>query len=264
MKALLLFTLISYFISSIGFWIFIYTKNKVSLKLGFSFFGIAFVIQILYIGISDYLYKGFALASEKNLPLLLALIIGAVFYGFSIKYKQLKELGSIFAPINAFLIALVLPNTEEIKQIHNNVWFYSHIIFSLLAYAFIIVATIAAIIYLITERNLKNKNLNSFFVSKFSSSLLSLQDIEYKATVLAFIFLSLGLIASSVWSSVYLGKHWLWDSKQIALSVLWVFYGFLLHLRIIKHQKGKKASYLTLIGSLIALIVFWFIKHPVY
>ncbi|RMD46857.1 MAG: cytochrome C biogenesis protein, partial [Aquificota bacterium] len=94
--------------------------------------------------------------------------------------------------------------------------------------------------------------------------LLTLQDIEYKSNVLAFIFLSLGLISSSVWSSVYLGKHWLWDSKQIALSVLWVFYGFLLHFRIIRHKKGKRASYLTLIGSFIALIVFWFIKHPVY
>lgn len=264
MKAILLFILISYFASSIGFWVYIYTKKKVSLKIGFAFFGIAFLLQIIYTGISDYLYKGFALASPKHLPLLLALIIGSIFYGFSFKYKQLKELGSIFAPINAFLIALVLSNTEKIEQIHNNLWFYLYIIFSILAYAFIMVATISASIYILTERSLKKKNLNSFFVSKFSSSLFTLQDIEYKTNVLAFIFLSLSLIASFVWSSVYLGKHWLWDQKQIALFILWIFYGILLHLRIIKHKTGKKASYLTLIGSFIAVIVFWFIKHPAY
>lgn len=264
MKAILLLTLIFYFISAVSFFAYIYTKRKEGLKTGFSFFGLGFAFLLVYIGISDYQHKSFALASNENLPLLLVVLISALFYGFSLKYKQFKELGSIFAPINVFLIALILPNTEETGQIHNNIWFYLHVIFSSLAYVFIIGATVVAVIYLLTERDLKNKKLNSFFVSKFSSSLYTLQEIEYKSNVLAFIFLSLALVASSVWSSVYLGKHWLWDAKQTALSILWVFYAVLLHFRIIKHQKGRKASYMTLTASLIALIVFWFVKHPVY
>ncbi len=264
MKAVLLVALVFYFVSSISFWIYIYTKKKTGLKIGFSFFGLGFLSLLLYVGISDYTYKSFALASKENLLILLALIISFLFYGFSLKYKQLKELGSIFAPINTFLIAFVLPNTEKSQQIYNNIWFYLHVIFSILAYAFIIGATISAVIYLFTQRDLKKKKLNSFFVSKFSSSLQILQEVEYKSNVLAFIFLSLALISSSIWSSVYLGKHWLWDSKQIALSVLWIFYGVLLHFRILKSQKGRKASYLTLIGSFIALIAYWFIKHPTY
>jgi len=46
------------------------------------------------------------------------------------------------------------------------------------------------------------------------------------------------------------------------LFLLWIFYGFILHTRIIKQIKGRKASYLTLIGSLFAFIVFWLIGHP--
>jgi ABC-type transport system involved in cytochrome c biogenesis permease subunit len=264
MKAILVLTLIFYFFSSISFFIYIYTKKQIGLKVGFSFFGLAFASLLIYIGISDYKYKTFALASNENLPVLMVVLISALFYGFSLKYKQLKELGSIFAPINVFLIALALPNTETSQPLNNNIWFYLHVIFSALAYVFIIGATVVSVIYLLTEKDLKNKKLNSFWVSKFSSSLYILQEVEYKSNVLAFVFLSFALVASSIWSSVYVGKHWLWDIKQIALSILWLFYGFLLHLRIIKNQKGKKASYLTLTGSFIALIVFWFIKHPVY
>lgn len=264
-KILLILILLSYFTSSIGFWAYIFTKQEKGLKLGFSFFGIAFLLQILYIGYSDYKIKSFALASEENLPLLLALIIGGIFYGFSLKYKkQLKDFGSIFAPINVFLTALVLPNTEKFETPTNNIWFILHILFSMMAYAFIVASTAVAIIYILIERNLKKKKLNSFFVSKFSSSLATLQDIEYKSNALAFIFLSLALIASSVWSSVYLGKHWVWDSKQVALSVLWVIYGFLFHIRIVNNYKGKKFSYLTVLASIFALIAFWVIKHPTY
>lgn len=264
MKAILVLTLIFYFISAISFFAYIYTKRKEGLKIGFSFFGLGFTSLLVYIGISDYRYKSFALASNENLPLLLVLFLSALFYGFSLKYKQFKELGSIFAPINVFLVAFSLPNTEKSEQIYNNIWFYLHVIFSSLAYVFIIGATVVAVIYLITERDLKRKKLNSFFVSKFSSSLYVLQEIEYKSNVIAFIFLSLALVSSSIWSSVYLGKHWLWDAKQTALSILWVFYAVLLHFRIIKHQKGRKASYMTLLASFIALIVFWFVKHPTY
>ena len=134
----------------------------------------------------------------------------------------------------------------------------------MMAYALIIAGAVVAAVYILTQRDLKRKKLDSFLVSKFSSSLVLLQDIEYKTNVAAFIMLSLALIASSVWSSVYLGKHWIWDVKQIALSFLWIYYGFLIHIMVIKHEKGKKASYLTVIGGIMAFIVYWFIKHPNY
>jgi len=79
-----------------------------------------------------------------------------------------------------------------------------------------------------------------------------------------FIFLSLALISSSIWSSVYLGKHWLWDEKQIMLSILWIFYGFLLQVMILKHEQKKRVSYLTILGSILAVIAFWFVEHPTY
>ncbi len=265
LKLILIASLMSYFISSFGFWMYLFTKKEIGTRLGFSFFGIGFLIQIIYIGVRDFQEKTFAVASHQELPFFLAFLIAVVFYGLSLKYKKkLKDFGSIFAPINVFLIAMTLPNIESQTQKFDNFWFYAHVILSMAAYALIVVSTIIAIIYVLTHRDLKRKKLDSFFVSKFSSSLALLEELEYKSTVLAFVTLSLALISSSIWSSVYLGKHWIWDPKQIGLSLLWIFYGFLLHIRVIKHEKGKKAAYLTIAGGIFAFIVYWFVKHSVY
>ena len=265
LKILIVVILMSYFISSIGFWVYLFTKKDTGKRLGFSFYGIGFLLQLAYIGIKDYQAKSFAMATESELPFFLAFSIAIVFLGLSWKYKkQLRDFGSLFAPINVFLVALTLPYYGEITAQYKNAWFYAHVIFSMVSYAFIIAGSIVALVYILTQRDLKRKKLDSFLVSKFSSSLMLLQDIEYKSNVVAFVVLSLALIASSVWSSVYLGKHWIWDPKQIALSLLWVYYGFIIHIMVVKHEKGKKASYLTVLGGLFAFIIYWFIKHPNY
>jgi len=263
LKILIILILMSYFISSIGFWVYLFTKKDAGKKFGYSFYGLGFLLQLIYIGIKDYQAKSFAMATEKELPFFLAFSIAVVFLGLSFKYKkQLRDFGSLFAPINVFLVALTLPHYGEIKTDYQNFWFYAHVIFSMMAYAFIIAGAVVAAVYILTQRDLKRKKLDSFLVSKFSSSLMLLQDIEYKSNVIAFILLSLALITSSVWSSVYQGKHWIWEPKQIALSLLWIYYGFIIHLMVIKHEKGKKASYLTVLGGLFAFIIYFFIKHP--
>ncbi|WP_457642309.1 cytochrome c biogenesis protein CcsA [Persephonella sp.] len=265
LKILLVVSLMAYFLSSLGFWMYIFTKKRIGEKVGFSFFGIGFLLQLAYIGVRDIQERSFAIATAQELPFFLAFLVAVVFYGLSLKYKkQLRDFGSIFAPINVFLIAMTLPNVGVDQQVYKNFWFYAHVILSMMAYAFIIASAVVALVYILTERDLKRKRLDSFLVSKFSSSLVLLQDIEYKSNVLVFITLSLALIASSVWSSVYLGKHWIWDLKQITLSFLWLYYGFIIHIMVIKHEKGKKASYLTVAGGFFAFIIYWFIKHPIY
>jgi len=265
LKIFILIGLIFYFVSSIGFWIYIYGKRDLGQKIGYSFFGLGFLSQILYITVKSFITKSFAIVSSEDLIFFLAFLIAMLFYLFSLKYrKQLQDFGSIIAPVIVFLTALSLQSLETNANQYNNIWFYLHIGFSILTYALILIATISAVLYILTDKDLKEKKLNSFFVVRFSSSIKLLQDIEYKSTLFAFISLSLALISSSIWTALYIGKHWIWEPKQILLSLLWLFYAFILHTRIIKHLKGRKASYLTLIGSLMAFIIFWLVRHPTF
>ncbi|MEJ5173476.1 MAG: cytochrome c biogenesis protein CcsA [Hydrogenothermaceae bacterium] len=257
--------MILYFISSISFWVYLFNKNEKVQKIGHSFFGLGFSSQIVLFIVKSLKSGSMPLSTLTDIIFFLSMIMATIFYGFSFLYrKQLIEFGSLISPLVMFLIAFTIPFKQETENIYNNFWFYLHVGSLILSYGLIVFSSITAIIYIITDRDLKRKKLNSFFVSKFSSSLSLINELEYKSTILAFIFLSIGIIASSVWSAVYIGKHWIWDVKQVMLSFLWIFYGFILHTRIIKNIRGRKASYLTLAGSIMAFIVFWLIGHPTF
>lgn len=254
-----------YFLSSVTFWIYLFNRNVNFQKLGHSFFGLGFSSQILLF-IFKSINKGSLPLSDMNeILFFLSMVMAMIFYGFSFAYrKQLVEFGSLMAPLIMFLIAFTIPFESRSTNIYHNFWFYMHVGSLVLSYGLITFSSITAIIYIMTDKDLKRKKLNSFFVSKFSSSLEMINNLEYKSTILAFIFLSIGLISSSVWTAIYVGKHWTWDLKQVLLSLLWLFYGFILHTRIIKNIIGRKASYLTLLGGLIAFVMFWLVGHPTF
>ncbi|MGB9766222.1 MAG: cytochrome c biogenesis protein CcsA [Sulfurihydrogenibium sp.] len=264
-KILLILPILLYFASSISFWIYLFTRNSKIQKLGHSFFGVGFLAQLFIFTLKAIDKKTIPLYSLEDLVTFLAMVLATIFYGFSFVYRrQLIEFGSLVSPLIMFLLAFSIPLSQNNQNLYNNPWFYLHVGSLILSYGLIVFSSIAALIYILTDRDLKRKRINSFFVVKFSSSLSLIQNLEYKATILAFIFLSLGLIASSIWTAVYVGKHWIWDAKQVLLFVLWIFYGFVIHARIIKHVKGRKGSYLTLVGSLFAFIVFWLVGHPTF
>lgn len=264
-KLFLLMPILFYFLSSLSFWIYLFTRNSKVQKLGHSFFGLGFTFQLVLFLLNTVKNKSLPLHSLEEILVFLGLILASIFYGFSFVYrKQLIEFGSLIAPFIMFLLAFSIPLSQSSQNLYNNFWFYLHVGSLVIAYGLIVFSSIAAVIYILTDRDLKRKKVNSFFVVKFSSSLSLIQNLEYKSTILAFIFLSVGLIASSVWSAVYIGKHWIWDVKQVLLFLLWIFYGFILHTRMIKHIKGRKGSYLTLVESLFAFIVFWLVGHPTF
>lgn len=254
-----------YFISSVAFWIYMFNKSEKFQKLGYSFFGLGYISQLILFSYKTYKRGFIPLSDMPDILFFLSIIMATIFYGFSFVYRrQLFDFGSLIAPLTMFLIAFTIPFETKSENIYNNFWFYMHVWSLILAYGLIVFSSLTAIIYILTDRDLKRKALNSFFVSKFSSSLTMINNLEYRSTILAFIFLSIGIIASSIWTTVYVGKHWTWDTKQVMLSILWLFYGFILHTRIIKNIRGRKASYLTIFASIIAFIVFWLIGHPTF
>lgn len=264
-KVLDIIAMFLYFISSIAFWVYLFNKNEKFQKFGHSFFGLGFSFQILLFLLKTYIKGSLPLSDLKDIIFFLSMTMAMIFYGFSFVYRrQLFDFGSLIAPLVMSLIAFTIPFESKADNIYNNLWFYIHISSLVVAYGLIVFSSINAFIYIITDRDLKRKKINSFFVSKFSSSLTLISDLEYKSTILAFIFLSLGIVASSIWAAIYTGTHWVWDIKQTMLSLLWLFYGFILHTRIIKNIKGKRASYLTILASLIAFVVFWLVGHPTF
>ncbi len=263
LEILVIASLIFYLISSIILWIYLFNKKTVLKKIGFSNLGIGYITQIVYIGIRDIKEKSFYISAHSDIPFFLAFILMTIFYFFVFFYKEkLKELSSFVSTINTILIALTLPHIYSDDKVSlKNIWFHLHIIFSTVSLGLIIFSFIIALIYFFLERDLKAKNLNSFFISKLSISLTTIQNLVSKINILIFISLTLSLVASSIWVSVYKNIHWLTQPREFGLIGILIYYGILVHLGLFFPQKKNLQIKATIVGALISILIFVFTRH---
>ena len=263
LEILVVLSLILYLVSSIILWIYLFNRKRFLIRLGFSTLGIGYITQLIYIGIRDFKEKTFYISAHTDIPFFLAFILMSIFYFFILFYREkLKELSSFVSTINTILIALTLPHIHGAEKLSlKNTWFHLHIIFSTVALGLIIFSFIIALIYFFLERDLKKKNLNSFFISKLSISVTTIQNLISKINILIFISLTLSLISSAIWTSVYKNIHWLSGTREISLIGVLIYYGFLVHLNIFFPDKKNLQMRATILGALISFIIFIFTKH---
>jgi cytochrome c-type biogenesis protein CcsB len=76
--------------------------------------------------------------------------------------------------------------------------------------------------------------------------------------ILAFGFpcLTIAIITGSMWASKAWGAYWSWDPKETWSLITWFIYAALVHTRVAVGWRGRKASYLAIIGFLFAIITF--------
>jgi cytochrome c-type biogenesis protein CcsB len=130
--------------------------------------------------------------------------------------------------------------------IHSTVAFVGEAIFGL--------AFCVGIMYLIQERHIKKKKLNSLFYRL--PSLETLDDLNYLCLSLGFPFLTLGIITGSLWAQFAWGSYWSWDPKETWSLITWLIYAALLHGRMITGWRGRRAALLSIIGFSAVIFTF--------
>jgi cytochrome c-type biogenesis protein CcsB len=129
-----------------------------------------------------------------------------------------------------------------------------HVIFSVTGEALFVVASCAGLMYLIQDDMLKKKKQGSLI--RFFPSLGDLDRINHLCLSWGFTLLTFGILAGSGWARIVWGSHWQWDSKQVWTLLAWLFYGFLLHQRLVIGWQGRKAALWSLmVLALLALLL---------
>ena len=59
-----------------------------------------------------------------------------------------------------------------------------------------------------------------------------------------------------MWASSAWGSYWSWDPKETWSLITWFTYAALIHTRITVGWRGKKASYLAILGFIFVLFTF--------
>jgi ABC-type uncharacterized transport system permease subunit len=263
MGELLLITIfLFYFLSSIIFWIYLFNRRDRIKKIGFSIFGIGYLLQLVYIGYMDLKMKTFFVNSFNDLPAFIAFVIGSIFYVLILFYREkVKDLSPLVSTINTILLAFSIAflENESITKF-NNLWFSLHIISAVISFSLIVFSIITGILYLLLQRNLKNKNFNSFFIEKMNLSLDTIYKIINKLNISILISLTIMSITSLIWQKHIAKRDFLFSVEDISLIFLIIYYGVLVHIRT---DRRNIQIFATLLGNILAIVVFiyWLLGH---
>jgi cytochrome c-type biogenesis protein CcsB len=128
-------------------------------------------------------------------------------------------------------------------------WLLYHVITCFLGYAAFAVACGISIMYLIKIRQEETEGDSAAgsIVGSFPASRV-LDDLNYKAIMIGFPLLTLGIITGAAWANYAWGTYWSWDPKETWSLIVWFVYAAFLHARITRGWVGRRAAWLSIIG----------------
>jgi cytochrome c-type biogenesis protein CcsB len=180
--------------------------------------------------------------------------IMAAYVYFEYRYR-LRMLSLVILPITAALLlyAIGTPGSDTVELVpalQNNLLLSVHVGAATLAYGAFAVACAAGVLYLI-QSYLPQVNGRRGWPRP-----AVLDEISYRAVVLAFPLHTIMIILGAVWADVAWGSYWSWDPKETASLVTWLIYGAYLHARVVRGWRGRKAAWLLMLGF--GAVVFTF------
>ena len=172
---------------------------------------------------------------------------------------RIEALGSFIVPL-AFLAAASagVPVTTPVRLplAVQHVWLGLHIVLALLGYAALTLMFCAGVMYLIQERQLKSKRPGAWY--HYLPSLTLLDELNAKALLLGFPFLTQGIVTGSVWAKYTYGSYLHWNLTSLPLLLAWFMYALLLGGRRTLGWQGIKAARAT-VGGFIVVLASYFV-----
>lgn len=215
-----------------------------------------FVFHTLYLGHQYYTLGVQPVIGMKAALSFFAWTIIGAYLIFHLKFK-LMILGSFITPLAACLmiISATIPGGEVIvRPAFKSLWLTFHVAISFLGDGMFALAFIAAIMYLMQERQIKNKRFGSLYTRL--PSLQTLDTINHYSLMYGFPFLTVGMVMGAIYAQNILGTYWQWDPKEVWSLITWLFYAALLHARIGMGWRGRRAAIMSIIAFLVLIFAF--------
>jgi len=134
------------------------------------------------------------------------------------------------------LMALPFPAFNmPMPPILNTLWFELHVALAFFAYALFGIGALLGVMFLLKEER-------------------SVLDAQNTAALVGFSFFSASMTSGGIWGYYAWGTYWLWTPKEFWTSILWLYYGTYLHLRL----KGAKWERAIAWGGIIGFVVTMF------
>ncbi|NLN60717.1 MAG: cytochrome c biogenesis protein CcsA [Deltaproteobacteria bacterium] len=257
-KLLLEMALISYFISTTGYVGSLIIQRIFLAKIATWLLAVAFCFHTATL-FSQYFVTGQgSVTSLYGWASLFAWAIAGPYLFFQIRTKT-RILGAIVSPLTCLLVlaasqlmhgGVLLPENLKGPLV------MIHVILSVTGEALFVLVALAGMLYLIQDRQIKNRRLGA--VTRILPPLKDLDRINHYGLLLGFPVLTFGLLSGAAWAGEVWGSHWQWDPKLIWALLFWLCFAFILHQRLAIGWSGHKAALLsvTFLLGLLASLTF--------
>ena len=207
-----------------------------------------------FVSLAETLHNAGHLA-PTNLHDLESLLAFLVMLGFSIVYLRYRTLSPgilVFPAVFLLTVPAALGQAppQFTSPLLRSSWIFLHIALILAGYAGLIFSFAASILYLVQERGLKRKSAG--IISRLPA-LDVIDQIGYRALLLGFPFMTLGLILGAGLAEAHFGARFFADPKVVLSLFMWAVYIVLLYTRWNAGWRGRRAAVLCSVAFLAAI-----------
>jgi len=220
----------------------------VALGLGLALHGAAFAIpafQTHRLPVSD----------VRTALSFFALLVTAAFFFVYLGYR-ITALGVFMLPL-VFVLTLISalrPEDSFSSAAFRGGWLLVHIASMCLGYTGFFLSFVAAMMYLIQERELKSKRPKAFYYRL--PSLEVCDEIYYRSLLFGLPFLTIGILTGFVWASRAWKGPWELDPKILASLLTWSIYLVLFSTRLSGSWRGRRGAYVAIFGFVAVMMTF--------
>jgi len=249
------------FIASAAYLVFFVSQNPKTRKIARMVLVVSGILQTLYIG-SRYLIAGHTpITSQHEAVVFFAWSTTWAYLSFRWRYT-VKNFGTFVTLLIFILLVISSFSSRGITPLLpalQSVWLPIHAGVSIVAYGFLSLAFCGGLMYLLQERELKNKTFGYFF-SRFPS-LEALDQLNNHCLTTGFVFLTLGIVTGSVWARQAWGTYWQWDPKETWSLITWFLYLVQIHQRFTVGWRGKRAAVMAIVGFGAVVFTLWGVTY---
>ena len=212
-------------------------------------FGLGGIFQLVSIVEQGLVQQHFPANDFFQVMSLCAWLVTLAFLVIYWRYKA--ESLSVFVFPLVFVMTLVAalsnPVSRWSSEAARSTWLTVHIVLALLGYAALLFTAVAAVAYLMQERELKKKKQPRSFYRVFPP-LGMLDELISRSLGAGFVFITVSIIIIIIWASNSYGARWV-DNGLISTSVItWGIYLAMIFFRVSAGWRGRKAAILSIIA----------------
>jgi cytochrome c-type biogenesis protein CcsB len=133
-------------------------------------------------------------------------------------------------------------------------WLAVHIGSTILGYTGFFLTFVAAVMYLMQEKELKSRIPRTFYYRL--PSLEVCDELYYRSLLFGLPLLTLGILTGFVWASRTWKGPWKFDPKILASMLTWLIYLVLFSTRMSGAWRGRRAAYVAIFGFAAIMVTF--------